>query len=188
MEELGDAGIIDEAPDTVGWGAEDLTGKPPMIPAAEASRRDSIKDIVRKAKRRLKKTAGDPASEMQAFYKEYIGTGQGSPFFDNAEGFGLPYQVADDDAKNYTFAFKLDDTAKPIAGSYVAQVNSRRPENRDLTQKHLQTLEQIANGVNWADQYPGIAQYVTKFSATTIGPLEWTGEIQYSGGELNFDE
>ena len=129
-----------------------------------------------------------PAQEQRDFYNKYINTGTSSPFYDNAEGFGLGYNVSDSDAKNYALSFKLDTNGNPIADSYKATaiVGDGQSENQDLTQAHERQLQEIVESIDWASEYPAIVEAASEYSALTIGPLEWRGEVQVSGRDVSF--
>ncbi len=129
-----------------------------------------------------------PAQEQRDFYNKYINTGARSPFYDNAEGFGLGYNVSDSDAKNYALSFKLDTNGNPIADSYKATaiVGDGQTENQDLTQAHERQLQEIVESIDWASEYPAIVEAASEYSALTIGPLEWRGEVQVTGRDVSF--
>jgi len=167
------------------WGVEGLSGEPGSSPVAEAML--TIDELLKSAEKKTVVAAADPAREQQDFYKRYIALGEQSPFYDNAEGFGLPYEVTEGQAKNYQFAFKLDTNAKPVPGSVVAEPSGGKQENPGLTAKHKESLEEIVAGIDWPSQYPGISQYAGQYSALSLGPFEWQGEIAYTGGEIDFD-
>ena len=129
-----------------------------------------------------------PAQEQRDFYNKYINTGARSPFYDNAEGFGLGYNVSGSDAKNYALSFKLDTNGNPIADSYKATaiVGDGQTENQDLTQAHERQLQEIVESIDWASEYPAIVEAASEYSALTIGPLEWRGEVQVTGRDVSF--
>ena len=129
-----------------------------------------------------------PAQEQRDFYNKYINTGTRSPFYDNSEGFGLGYSVSDSDAKNYALSFKLDTNGNPIADSYKATaiVGDGQTENQDLTQAHERQLQEIVESIDWASEYPAIVEAASEYSALTIGPLEWRGEVQVTGRDVSF--
>ena len=129
-----------------------------------------------------------PAQEQRDFYMKHINTGTRSPFYENAEGFGLGYSVSDSDARNYALSFKLDTNGSPIPDSYKATaiVGDGQSENQDLTQAHQQQLQEIVESIDWASEYPAVVEAASEYSALTIGPLEWRGQTQVTGRDVSF--
>lgn len=158
--------------------------------------RNLSKAGLKKYAQQIAKFATDPAvqqgatQEVQSFADTYINLGEQSPFYDNAAGIGLAYKVAPTDILNYQFQFKLNEAGKLIPNSIgVAPIPSEgKVENKALTQQHYKTLQKILSGIDWVTQYPNIVAMAKEFSSFRLGPFNWTGEVFYTGGEIDMAE